>query len=231
MRPTALLAIGLLTVTATACEDDPRPPIAPGPHGGTGVGGGGGGGDAGSGADGGADAGPGATGFSCLTIPPGDTDNIVRVSGEASPIAFTATRAFLTWNGLLCDTPTLLLTLSEGSCTPGAGRRLSIQVVADDIGTIVRTGPNVLGADAAGSLSVVFVEPATDDGFDEVWGDCAGASGDVTFDALDATPGARLAGSIDATLTDCDDPAIDPPLRVTGDFDVVLGERVSDVCP
>jgi hypothetical protein len=66
-------------------------------------------------------------------------------------------------------------------------------------------------------------------GVDE-WGSCAGSSGSITFEDIDAVAGSRLAATFTLSLTDCRAPIDQPPIDVSGSFDLVITIPFEDVC-
>ena len=186
--------------------------------------------DAGAAADGDLAA-DGATADSGLPLgcaPALSPANTVSLSGATLP--FTATRAYAHWDAVSCDPPSLWIGLSAGGCVAGAEDELRISLSASSIGSTVVIGANPILPEPLDEGIRVRLSAPGDDGTLRLWGSCAGATGLLTFESLEARAGGRIAASIDLSLTDCAEPAAVPAVTVTGHIDVTLAGDHAAVC-
>jgi len=243
----ALLLLG----SGSGCSDDEPPAKAPS----------GGGGKAGRGGSGGIkpppfdaggdeedeDAGPGGAGSSggpgdplaieCESFPAepfgettiGDFSNAV-----ADPTDFVVTRKVASWDGG-CDTPTVMIVLSDGTCPEGGGHELAFFLDANGImeGT-VGVGMNVILPEGPGigGVRVRYTRPSDLEPAG-TWGSCTSADGlfSVMTDdrELDVNDLDNIQAMFQLTLTPCDGSA--PGVQnVKGSLNVDMRRSLDDVC-
>jgi hypothetical protein len=234
------LSLLLLAVVLFSCSDDERAPISPGGGGAHPVGevrrDGGGNvddDDAGSTSDGG--MAEGAMAFECTRIDAVmfSSDEIPSVTSTSSPSDFRVTRQVATWRDG-CDSPTILLELSNGVCPSGQGHELeiSLSVNAIEDGTI-GLGLTEVRAESEAMTNEIRVRYTRPHGFspEGVYGTCDGSSGTLSFyDAPDATRPNNFRARYEFILTSCDDKR-NPTQVVSGYFDVRLRRTLAETCP
>jgi len=153
----------------------------------------------------------------------------IAIGGEAFPFAIT--RSFATWDPARCLTsPTVIVGLTEGSCTPSIGDQLIFSLRESAILNTIQLGTNTLFVEPDDvGLTVRFRSTGAGGGADE-WGTCAGASGTVDFTDLGSVVGSRLTATYDMILTDCRPPFDSAPIAVSGAFDLTLDVSLETIC-
>jgi hypothetical protein len=226
MRRRAVLAL----LFALACSDsEPAPPPPRLGGGGMPPITGGGGSDASTdGATGDDDAGV----TSCFEVDggPADPNRLFLSVGELA-LDFELGTVLAEWvTPTSCDaTPQLRITLAlpEAACTAAGPNRLTF--VIDDPGELPNaTSSTVTLADVAPGIAVRYLDlgdPSREGGS---YGNCLGASGTITYEAMDTESGLKAA-VFDLDLTRCDAEA-GAILSATGAFEVFLAEPWRDVC-
>ena len=230
----------LLALALSACSDDePSAPLTPG-----------GGGphevavnrDAGSGEE---DAGeserPDASSDAplpreCLLIDAKrfTTDEIPSDTSTTSPADFLVTRQAATWRDG-CESPTLVIELSNGACPNGSRHELEIMLSVNAItdGTI-GLGLNLIGPEMDLVEEAIRVRYTRPQRFNPVgvFGTCDGSEGQITFyDAPDVSRPMDLRARYEFYLTPCDSALPTPEQFVSGFFDVRVRRSLDAVCP
>jgi hypothetical protein len=144
--------------------------------------------------------------------------------------AFPVTAAFAGFDAARCETPTLLVALTDGACAVARGQQLVFHIARDEIGATVAPGIVVLEAapfDDAISVRYTALAPG---GAVETRGSCAASFGSMTFEDVGELGGNRVAATFDITLTDCAVPQVLAPVRITGAFDLIVPSSFGDVC-
>jgi hypothetical protein len=160
------------------------------------------------------------------------TGTDVTISSEGSAIPFTVNRAFATWDPAFCITlpRTIIIGLTDGSCTPSVGDQLIFALAEDRIGTSIVIGDNFVSETSGDTGLGVRFRTVGAGGTGELWGACTGSSGTVTFTNLGSGVGDQLTATYDMTLTDCTEPFDSPPLSVSGSFDLPLEISFETAC-
>jgi hypothetical protein len=129
-----------------------------------------------------------------------------------------------------CDaTPQLRVTLAlpEATCSAAGPERLTF--VIDDPGELPNaTSSTVTLADVAPGIAVRYRDSGDPSREGGSYGNCLGASGTITYEAMDTEAGLKAA-VFDLDLTRCD-AEVGAVLSATGAFEVFLPEPWRDVC-
>jgi hypothetical protein len=164
-------------------------------------------------------------------VPPGtDPDPNMNFNMLTMPGDLEVTRASATWE-VNCTDPTLLITLSSGSCPDGDGHEITFFVPAEGIeDSTVVLGQNLIMKDAPGRIRVRYTRPGRVDPSGE-WGSCDAVVGTLDLvRQLDLIKGRRLEGNFLIDLTRCDAGA--PSVQtVEGSFNVEIPASLKDICP
>lgn len=188
--------------------------------------------DSGQSADAGGDASVGPTRCRDVeVVPPGtDPDPDMKFNMVTSPADLAISRASAAWN-VSCTDPTLMITLSSGTCPDGDGHEITFFVPAEGVedGAVV-LGQNVVTEDSTTQIRVRYTRPGRIDP-DGEWGTCQGADGILDLvRQLELVEGRRLEGEFAIDLTRCDDG--DPSVRtIEGQFNVEIPASLKDICP
>jgi hypothetical protein len=157
------------------------------------------------------------------------TDDAPAVTSTAAPADFLVTRQVATWRDR-CEQ--LVIELSNGVCPTGSGHELEIELSREAIEDgLIGFGVNVLETTRAfEAMRVRYFrpEPYRPEG---VYGNCEGARGQINFfdaPAVDRT--GWLSALYELTLTSCDDER-NPPIELTGYFDVRVQRTATVACP
>ncbi len=225
-----LIALALLP----ACKEEMRAPAAPPGDIDSGVvrpppGGGGDDDDDDAGMrDGGGDA---AITRTCIDVT--DDSNAIQVRRGASVIAFGLERAFLDWD---CRDDKLLIGMTDGACIAGSdGSEFLITIDRSAIGTAVSSSntfnlqPAPMDDLVSASIDLETLGPS---GLFErsSYGSCTGSSGSFVFEDIDDVTAARVAGTFDLVLSDCEDETGSTTLILTGSFDMDLAIDSRTAC-
>ena len=239
MRSALAFALLLAVPILAGCDEKVRAPAVPDVDGSTGMvvppplmRRDGGSHDAGTAPDG--SAADGSVGMPdwCVAVAGPSDPNSATVLSAGEPVAFPVMAAFTTWDSARCLDPTLLVGLTTGTCVPANGEQLLFAIDRAAIeGMVVRVGTNIVDPETGfdDPITVRFYAPRTGGAVDE-WGTCAGSSGTITFEDVGAVVGERILGSYSLTLTDCREPIDQPPIDVSGTFDVTIAIPFEDVC-
>lgn len=167
----------------------------------------------------------------CEDIAPEDPNTQLTVLDEGAATPFALSRAFIRW-GDDCESPVLLVGLTDGSCLPGVGRQLLFAVDRDAIAAEVVEGDFVLRPDPT-PLRVTFSRPVSSaPEMREVYGTCSpDVLGTITFESIgSAADSAWIARFSTVELGHCD-PARTDAVLLEGSFSLVLRESFESVCP
>ncbi|HKP64213.1 MAG TPA: hypothetical protein VJV78_46070 [Polyangiales bacterium] len=171
----------------------------------------------------------------CVRVDPvrATSDERSTVTSTASPADFLVSRQAATWrNG--CDSPTLVVELSNGACPNGDGHELEILLSANAIKDgQIGLGLNPIQADKD-SMEGIRVRYTRPDRYAPVgvFGSCEGATGQISFyDAPDVSRTMSLRATYDFMLTPCDGKNSGRTQMVVGFFDVLVRRSLSSVCP
>jgi hypothetical protein len=161
------------------------------------------------------------------------SDDLPDVTATSSPADFLVTRQAATWRDG-CDSPTLVVELSNGNCPNGQGHELEILLSVDAIADgQIGLGLNLIEADkdSAQGIRVRYTRPERLSPAG-VFGSCEGASGQISFyDAPDVSRSMNLRARYELMLTPCDDSKSNPTQLVSGYFDVRVRRSLPTVCP
>ncbi len=218
------------TTTVTGGSDDAATGNSDDAGGTTGI-------DAGGNAGNSDDGGVGPVLGECFKVDPGsynstDLKPTDKGSGITTPSDLVVTRAVTSWSGSCKGDPALVIKLSSGLCPDGDGHELELDFSAKALNDkLLGQGQNNIYArpDSRG-IKVTYVrgKRQVPSG---VWGNCAGATGQVVLpDAVDIRhAGAAFKARVLLSLTDCVGHL--PLQTVNGWINVKLRRGFNDVCP
>lgn len=168
---------------------------------------------------------------SCVEVGggPADPNRLFLSIGEIA-VEFDLGTVLAEWTpGSCAATPQLRISLAlpEAACTAAGPNRLSF--VIDDPGELPNaTSSTVTLADVAPGIAVRFLDPGDASRDAGNYGNCLGASGTITYDAMDLEAGLKAA-VFDLDLTRCDAEG-GSVLGATGAFEVFLAQPWREVC-